>query len=163
MSIYTKTGDTGETLDLSGQRVSKNDVMIHFVGAVDELNSHLGLIKAMLSDNNTRQFIEEIQKKIIKMMSHASDTANAQYRFCEEEVSFLEKEIDKLSEQLPQQIQFVLPGRNVTEAQIHIARTVARRAERLFFAVHEKQPLCPNAGVYLNRLSDYLFVLAMTS
>ena len=161
MNIYTKTGDMGETLTLSGQKVSKNDDLIHFTGAADELNSHLGLVKAMLTDEETRQFIEEIQKKLMKMMSHVSDIANVQYFFSEDEVNLLEKEIDRLSEKLPKEFQFVLPGRSVTEAQVHIARAVARRAERLFFAVNEKQPLCPNAGVYLNRLSDYLFALAL--
>ena len=160
MAIYTKTGDFGSTTALSGRKVSKNDELIHFTGAADELNSHLGLIKAMFPDEYTRQFMEEIQRKIMKIMSHVSDTANGKYLFSEDEVCTLEKEIDKLSEKLPKQFQFILPGRSVTEAQIHIARTIARRAERLFFAVNDKQPLCPNAGAYLNRLSDYLFVLA---
>jgi cob(I)alamin adenosyltransferase len=160
MCKFSGTGDTGETYALNGQRVSKNDAVIHFVGACDELNAHLGLVKAMFSGEDTRQFfIEEIQKKLMKLMSHTSDPANEEYYFCEDEVSVLEKESARLSQQLPKQ-QFVLPGRSITEAQIHIARTAARRAERLFFAANEKQQLCPKAGAYLNRLSDYLFVLS---
>jgi len=167
MSIFSRAGDTGETSTLNEQRVSKNDAVIHFIGTVDELNSHLGLVKAMLHGDEERQFIEEIQKKLMKLMSHACDPANEKYFFTEDEVSVLEKEIDKLSQEfakkLPQkftQHEFVLPGRNIMEAQIHIARTVARRAERLFFAANEKRQLCPKAGAYLNRLSDYLFVLS---
>jgi cob(I)alamin adenosyltransferase len=166
MSLYAKTGGRhsqhtlGNTSTLGGQKVSKNDILIHFIGAADEFNSYLGLIKAMLSNHSAQQFIEEIQKNLMKIMSHVSDTANDKYIFPEDEVNNLEKEIDRLSEKLPQKFQFVLPGYNVVEAQIHIARTIARKAERLFFAVNEKQPLCSNAGVYLNRLSDYLFALA---
>jgi cob(I)alamin adenosyltransferase len=160
MGIYNKTGDMGETSTLSGQRLSKNDIVIHFEGAADELNSHLGLVKAMLSDDETRQFLENIQKNIMELTAHVSDTANEKYFFSGEEVTALEKEIDRLSEKIPQRLNLVIPGKNVTEAQIHIARTAARRAERLFTAVNEKQPLCPKAGAYLNRLSDYLFVLS---
>jgi cob(I)alamin adenosyltransferase len=148
-----------ETVLLNGQRVSKNDPLIHFVGAADELNSHLGLVKALLNDSDTRQFIEEIQKNIMKMMSHISDTANDKYVFTENEPACLEREIDRLTALLPKRSQFVLPGRDVVDAQIHIARTVARRAERFFTAVNEQRTLCRNAGVYLNKLSGYLFVL----
>ena len=160
MSIYSKSGDLGETSNLSGQRVSKNDIVIHFEGAADELNSHLGLIKAMLSDSDTRQFIEKIQENIMKLMAHVSYITNDKYLFSQDDVDGLEKEIDRLSEELPNKFQLVLPGKNITEAQIHIARTVARKAERLFVAVNEEKPLCPIAGAYLNRLSDYLFVLS---
>jgi len=159
MNIFSGTDDTGETSTLDGRRVSKNDAVIHFIGTADELNSHLGLVKAMLSGEDTRQFVEEIQKELMKLMSHACDPANEKYLFGEDEVSVLEEEIARLSQKLPEQ-QFVLPGRSITEAQIHIARTVARKTERLFFAANEKRPLCPEAGVYLNRLSDYLFVLS---
>jgi len=159
MSVHTGTGDTGETSTLNGQRVSKNDAVIHFIGTADELNSHLGLVKAMLHGDEERQFIENIQKKLMKLMSHSCDPANEKYFFTEDEVSVLEKESARLSQQLSKQ-QFVLPGRSITEAQIHIARTVARRTERLFFAANEKRQLCPKAGAYLNRLSGYLFVLS---
>lgn len=161
MGLYNKTGCLGETSNLSGLRISKNDILIHFIGTTDELNSHLGLVKAMLSIKETGQFIEEIQKNLMKLMSHASDITNSVYFFSEREAGVLEKEIDSLSEKLPKQFQLVIPGKNITEAQIHIARTVARRAERLFAAASEEYPLCKNAGVYLNRLSDYLFALSL--
>ena len=156
MRDYSKTSET--TL-LNGLIVSKNDLLIHFTGTADELNSHLGLVKALLGDMDIRQFIEEIQKNIMKLMSHVSDTADDKYVFTEREPVCLEKEIERLTRLLPKQSQFVLPGRDVIEAQIHIARTVARRAERLFTAVNEQRPLCRYAGVYLNKLSGYLFAL----
>jgi len=163
MSIYSGNGDSGKTSILNGQKLSKNDILIHFEGTADELNSHLGLVKALLSDEEKRQFIEKIQINLMKLMSHASDTANEKYIFSDEEVKTLEKEIDRLSEKIKGQLELVIPGKNTTEAQIHIARTAARKAERLFFAVNENHPLSPNAGAYLNRLSDYLFVLSLSS
>jgi cob(I)alamin adenosyltransferase len=149
-----------ETTLLNGRRVSKNDPIIHFTGSADELNSHLGLVKALLNDKDTRQFIEEIQKNLMKLMSYVSDTGNEEYAFTEKEPACLEKESERLTALVPKNSQFVLPGRDVTEAQIHIARTAARRAERLFAALNEQRPLCRNMGVYLNKLSYYLFVLS---
>jgi ATP:cob(I)alamin adenosyltransferase len=145
---------------LNGERVSKNDMLIHFTGAIDELNSHLGLVKALLGGGDTGKFVEEIQKNLMKLMSHASDSKNDKYIFTETEPAGLEKETERLKAMLPEISQFILPGRDAVEAQIHIARTVARRAERLFAAANEKQPLCPNVGVYLNKLSGYLFFLS---
>jgi cob(I)alamin adenosyltransferase len=160
MGITTKKGDKGETSVLSGERVSKNDIIIHFEGTADELGSHLGLIKVMLQDSNTRQFIEEIQTILMKLIAHVSDSKNKKYFFSEEETAVLEKEINRLSEKLPKQFKFVLPGKSILEAHIHIARTVARRAERMFVAVNSERELCPHAASYMNRLSDYLFVLS---
>jgi len=166
MRIYTRTGDGGETSTLGGQRVSKNDVAIHLEGTLDELNSHLGLIKAIIPRDYARQFIEGIQLNLMKLMAHVSDPANGRYLFPDGETGGLEREIDRLSASLPQpaqltqRLQMAVPGKNATEAQIHIARTVARRAERLFTAVNADPPLCREAGVYLNRLSDYLFMLS---
>ena len=160
MNEYCGSGDTGETSGLNGQRISKNDPVIHFIGACDELNSHLGLVKAMIHDTETRQFIEGIQKNIMKLMSHASDSANEKYFFHMEDAASLERETDRLSQKNPERFEFVIPGKNIMEAQIHISRTIARRTERLFFAACEKQPLCKPAGAYLNKLSNYLFSLS---
>jgi len=159
MRIYTGAGDGGETSTLSGQKVSKNDAAIHFEGAADELNSHLGLVKTMLPDGE-REFIAEIQKNLMKIMTHVSDRENERYFLGEDAVGGLEKEIDRFSANLPPLSEMVTPGKNAVEAHIHIARAVARRAERLFAAVNAERPLCRNAGAYLNRLSDYLFTLA---
>ncbi|WP_461255988.1 cob(I)yrinic acid a,c-diamide adenosyltransferase [Treponema sp. R80B11-R83G3] len=165
MGIYTKKGDKGKTTDLSGREVSKNSASIHFVGAADELNCHLGLVKAMISNEESwksaRDFLEEIQKNLVIIMSHVSDVKNSNFFLPNDEIAILEKEIDRLSANLPKQTKLVVPGKSIIEAQIQIARTVARKAERLFFALSEEQPLCPEAGAYLNRLSDYLFVLSV--
>ena len=164
MAIYTKKGDKGKTSDLGGHEVPKNNASIHFIGTADELNCHLGLIKAMISnedsDQSTHDFLEEIQKNLVIIMSHVSDVTKSNFFLPVDEVAILEKEIDKLSANLPKQTMLIVPGKSVIEAQIQIARTIARRAERLFFAVGEEQPLCPEAGAYLNRLSDYLFILS---
>jgi len=166
MGIYTKKGDKGKTRDLSGREISKNSASIHFIGTVDELNCHLGLIKAMIADKSGEQsssvFLEKIQNNLSIIMSHISDIKNSKYFLPNEEVAILEKEIDLLSANLPKQEKLVVPGKNILEAQIQIGRTITRRAERLFFAVGEEQPACPEVGAYLNRLSDYLFVLAQT-
>jgi len=168
MKIYTGEGDLGETDNLNGQRVSKNDNMIHFIGTIDELNAHLGLIKAMLVNDNTWQFsrktachsIEKIQKNLMKIMSHVSDNKNENYFFSDTDVYILEKEIDELSEKVPPHYKLVIPGKNIIEAQIHISRAIARRAERMFFAIKEINQFCPGISAYINRLSDYLFVLS---
>jgi len=168
VSIYSGKGDNGETSDLAGRRLSKNDMIIHFIGTLDELNSNLGLIKAMLSNEDAWQvswlsacrFIELIQKNLVKLMSHVSDIGNINHFLSDAEITGLEKQIDKLAGNLPKLTKFVIPGKNIIEAQIQIARTVARRAERYFFAVNENVRLCREAGVYLNRLSVYLFVLS---
>jgi cob(I)alamin adenosyltransferase len=158
----------GETTDLSGNKMSKNNVAVHLVGAIDELNSHLGLIKAMLSHDETWQFtwqyackfIERTQRNLMKLMSHVSDCVNEKYWFCETEVIELDKEISRLQRNLPKNYKFVLPGANVLEAQIQIGRTVARRTERLFAAANEEYKLCAKAGAYINKLSDYLYFLS---
>lgn len=160
MTIYTKTGDDGSTSMLNGEKVSKNDERIHLVGTLDELNSHLGLIKAQLSDEETRQFLHGIQTMLMKLMAHGSDNTDEKYFPSENDTQELEREIDKLSGLLPRRFQLVLPGTTAIEAQIHIARTVARRAERHFVAANAALPMSRHAGAYLNRLADYLYVLS---
>jgi ATP:cob(I)alamin adenosyltransferase len=168
MGIYTRKGDEGKTYDLSGREASKNSVTIHFMGAADELNCHLGLIKAMISNKDVWKFswqsackfLERIQKNLVIIMSHISDVKNSNFFLPEDEIAILEKEIDKLYANIPKQEKLVIPGKNIIEAQIQIGRTIARKTERLFFAVREEQPARPEAGAYLNRLSDYLFVLS---
>jgi len=164
MGIYTGKGDGGKTSDLSGCEVSKNSAAIHFVGTADEFNCHLGLIKAMISNEDSGRsacdFLEKIQKNLVIIMSHVSNVKNINFFLSDDEVALLEKEIDRLSAGLPKQNRLIVPGKSILEAQIQIGRTIARRAERLFFAAGEEQPLCPEAGAYLNRLSDYLFVLS---
>jgi len=148
--------------------VSKNCAQFHFIGSVDELSSHLGLIKAMLSNEDAWQFswlsacnfIEKIQKNLMKIMAHAYDPKDEKYFFTDAENAELVKEIDKLKKNLPKLSKFVIPGKNIIEAQIQIGRAVARRAERHYAAINEKQQYSPQACEYLNKLSTYLFVLS---
>jgi cob(I)alamin adenosyltransferase len=164
MGIYTGKGDKGKTSDLSGNEVSKNNAAIHFIGTADELNCHLGLVKAMISNEDSGksagEFLEKIQKNLVTIMSHVSDISNSNFFLPDDETAILEKEIDRLSANFPKQTKLVVPGKSIIEAQIQIARAVARRSERLFFAAGEEQQLRHEAGAYLNRLSDYLFVLS---
>jgi len=168
MKIYTGNGDIGQTLDLNGKSYYKDSPAIHFLGTLDELNSYLGLIKAMLSHDDSWQFswkascnfLIKIQRNLMKIMAHVSDLSSEKYFLSNADVSALEKEIDRLTENIPKKHELVLPGENIIEAQIQVSRAVARRAERFFFALIKEQPLCPKAGAYLNRLSDYLFVLS---
>jgi len=168
MKIYTGKGDLGQTSDLNGKSFFKDSPAIHFMGTLDELNSYLGLIKSMLSNEDAWQFawksacnfIEKTQKNLMKLMAHVSDNNNEKYFFADADIVIMEKEIDRLTENIPRKYELVIPGENIIEAQIQIARTVARRAERLFFAVNREHLLSPKAGAYLNRLSDYLFVLS---
>jgi len=164
MGLYSKAWDyvlnkQKETYISNGVKVLKDNASVNFLGTADELNSHLGLVKAILLDEEQKQFMEGIQKKIMKLMSHVSDITNEEYFFTDDDVAALENETGRLDAKLPEQQQFVLPGRNAVEAQIHIARAVARRAERSFFSIDE-QRLCPQAGAYLDKLSNYLFVLS---
>ena len=146
-------------MDNNGQNHSKNSALIHFLGTIDELNSHLGLVKVLICGDENKQFLEGIQKKLMKIMSHIVEPANENYLINYEEITVLEEEIDKHKKTLPELSGFVLPGSSAAEAQIHIARTVARRAERYFFAVTGYE-ICQIAGEYLNRLSNYLFILS---
>jgi cob(I)alamin adenosyltransferase len=165
---YTGRGDDGQTEIITGQRISKNDTKIHFIGTVDELNCHLGLIKAMLSNEDAWQylwlsacqFIERTQKNLMRIISHVLDCNDKRYSFCDKELVHLENEIYKLTKNLSKINEFVIPGKNIIEAQIQITRTVTRRAERFYACAAEKQPLCSCAGKYLNRLSVYLFALS---
>jgi len=161
-------GSSSETSDLNGKKILKSDILIHFMGTADELNAHLGLVKAMISNEDAWQvswhqsvnFLEKTQRNIMKIMSHVSDTENPKYQFTNNDVAELEKEIKRLMDALPRQKTFSVPGKNIIEAQVQITRTVARRTERVFVSANEDCPMNEFAGVYLNRLSDYLYFLS---
>lgn len=158
MTRSNKTDNANTALNIEGERISKNDILIHFLGTLDELNSHLGLVKVKITDSDDKKFIEKIQVTIMKLMAHVSDIGSEKYFLSEKEVTEVEEEIKKYKDYLPQH--FVIPGISETDAVIHIARTVARRAERYMTAVIETKLLCEFACIYLNKLSEYLFVLS---
>ena len=171
MKIYTKTGDKGTTALFGGTRVPKHHIRIDSYGTVDELNSHLGLIRDQDIDAHSKSILQIIQDKLFTVGAVlATDPEKAILKsgkerlnipkISSEDIELLEKEMDSMNEILPQMTHFVLPGGHQTVSFCHIARCVCRRAERLASALNELEPFQPETLTYLNRLSDYLFVLA---
>lgn len=162
--IYTKGGDKGETSLLGGTRVPKYHDKIEAYGTVDELVSYIGLIRDQEISDHYKNILVHIQQVLFTAEAHlASDsdksTANLP-QLKENEVELLEKEIDSMNEELPELRSFILPGGHQTVSYCHIARTICRRAERLVIKLAENYPVDLLVIKYLNRLSDYLFVLA---
>ena len=171
MKIYTKTGDQGTTALFGGTRVPKHHIRIESYGTIDELNSHLGLIRDQDIHEDYKNVIINIQELLFTIGAIlATDPKkailkNGKKRLNIEKISIkdiehLEQEMDLMNENLAPMTHFVLPGGHQTVSFCHIARCVCRRAERLASALNELEPFEPNALIYLNRLSDYLFVLA---
>ncbi len=164
MKIYTKTGDAGETSLFGGKRVLKSDLRIDAYGTVDELNSWIGLIADQDEQNLRKSFLREIQDRLFTIGSElAADPEKPKLKkpdLHESDVQLLEQAMDQMDEELPEMRNFILPGGNLKASQIHIARCVCRRAERLVVALHTEQAVAPLVLLYLNRLSDYLFVLS---
>ena len=164
MKIYTKTGDKGMTALFGGKRVPKHDVRIEAYGTVDELNSYIGLIRDQKIDKTSFGILLEIQDRLFTLGSIlATEPGNDKVKIpqlVEEDVFFLEKEIDKMNETLPEMKSFVLPGGHQTVSFCHITRCVCRRAERLVTQLSEKEQVDSISIIYLNRLSDYIFVLS---
>lgn len=160
MSIYTKKGDYGQTSLLDTKQVSKSDDRIHLVGVIDELTSHLGLIKASHPKKDIRNQIEHIQSNLQLIMASVADQYNRQYKINENEITLIEEEIDRIQSLFPKLTKFILPGDNTLSAQTDVARTVTRRVERTMAVVAKKHNIDTVAKKYINRLSDYLFVVA---
>ena len=164
MKIYTKTGDKGKTSLIGGTRVPKHHLRIEAYGTVDELNSHIGLIRDQDMDEHSKQMLVEIQDRLFTIGSSlASDPEKSKMKIPdlkEEDILLLEKEMDKMNETLPEMRSFVLPGGHTTVSYCHLARCVCRRAERKVIHLAEENFVAEPVIIYLNRLSDYLFVLA---
>ncbi len=165
MKIYTKTGDEGMTGLLGNRRVPKDDVRIEAYGTVDELNAVLGLARARGLDSAADALVAQIQDELFAVGSALADsTPQGTFRgaITPEHAEHLEKTIDALETELPPLTQFILPGGTIAASQLHMARTVCRRAERLVVKLSRlPDEVVPQALiVYLNRLSDLLFVLA---
>jgi cob(I)alamin adenosyltransferase len=163
--IYTKTGDKGETSLIGGKRVPKYHERIEAYGTLDELNSFIGLIRDQEIDGHTRQMLIEIQDRVFTAESQLAVDAEAPPprklpEIVETDIVLLENEIDKMNETLPPISSFVLPGGHPVVSYCHIARTVCRRAERVTLKLSQHFEVSPMVIKYLNRLSDYLFVLS---
>jgi cob(I)alamin adenosyltransferase len=162
--IYTRGGDTGETSLGDGARVSKADLRIEAIGTVDEANAAIGLAR-LHTDGATDAMLGRIQNDLFDLgadlcVPEGGDTNKNRLRIATSQVERLEREIDALNAELAELNSFVLPGGVPAAAALHLARTVARRAERLIVALAVRDTLNPHAVAYINRLSDHLFVLA---
>lgn len=166
MKIYTKTGDTGETGLVGGSRVRKHDARVAAYGEVDELNAALGVVLAAQPEPQLRKLLLEVQRDLFALGAQLADPSarigekKAKAAIGAEHVSRLEAAIDERETQLPPLRAFILPGGSPLGAQLHLARAVCRRAERAITALAAAQPVDPQLIVYVNRLSDLLFVLA---
>ena len=171
MKVYTKTGDTGTTALFGGTRVPKHHIRIESYGTVDELNSHIGLIRDQNINTHYKEVLIEVQDRLFtvgailatppeKQTLKSGEKRLQNLGILESDVEFLENEIDTMEEALPPMTHFVLPGGHTTVSYCHIARCVCRRAERLSVHLNDIEPTDELVIKYLNRLSDYLFVLA---
>ena len=164
MKVYTKSGDKGKTSLIGGTRVPKSSLKIEAYGTVDELNSHLGFVCDQLKKSERKDFIRNIQNQLFSIGSILAVEEEMDFdhipKLSMEEVERLEKEMDKMDESLPEMKFFVLPGGHIAVSSCHIARTVCRRAERRVIELSEIEKVDPAIIVYLNRLSDFLFVLS---
>ena len=164
LKIYTKTGDKGKTSLVGGSRVSKSNIRLEAYGAVDELNSYLGLIKDQKIKKHYCKIILEIQCRLFDAGSilacDKKEISAKLQKINEEDILLLENEIDSMSKGLPELKSFILPGGNTITSYCHIARCVCRRAERTISLLSNESPVDEMILKYINRLSDYLFVLA---
>jgi cob(I)alamin adenosyltransferase len=164
MKIYTKTGDQGMTSLLGGARVLKSNIRIEAYGTVDELNAHLGLLKDLDISSSLKESILRIQHELFEIGAYlACETNPEKYNLQmigEEDIHKLESEIDEMEEELTPLRNFILPGGHQAVSECHIARCVCRRAERNIIHLNEYHEVSGVVIRYLNRLSDYLFILA---
>lgn len=164
--IYTKTGDKGLTSLIGGVRVPKSNIRIESYGTVDELNSYLGMVSDMAGNINISAWLREIQDRLFTIGSVLATSPDKEVKMKlpdvhDEDVQWLEQRIDEMNESLPEMRSFILPGGHVAASTAHVARCVCRRAERICVDMQQHEEEVPELIVqYLNRLSDFLFVLA---
>lgn len=163
--VYTKSGDKGMTGLVGGVKVKKTNPRIEAYGTVDELSAHLGMLASFMKDGDDKKLIFRTQQNLFTVCSYlATDKTQTplapSYTLDEEEVLLLENEIDAINANIPPLKSFLLPGGSHEAAIAHVCRTVCRRAERRIFSLAETTELDPEVLQYINRLSDYLFVLA---
>ncbi len=164
MKIYTKTGDQGETSLVYGTRVRKDNLRIDSYGTVDELNSYIGLLRDQPINEARKDILKEIQDRLFTIGASLATEPNKDRKkipdLYESDTVFLEQQMDKMDSELPELRHFVLPGGHQSVSFCHLARTVCRRAERLCVTLSGEEDVDVLVVKYLNRLSDYLFVLS---
>lgn len=163
--IYTKTGDDGTTGLVGGSRVKKYDLRLESYGTIDELNAQIGIIRSFEMENELKEILIKIQHQLFNIGSRlASDEKGEEYTaklaVQEADILLLENSIDKMNEELEELRHFILPGGELAVAHCHVARTVCRRAERRIVEFSETWNVNPTLIKYVNRLSDFLFILA---
>lgn len=166
MKVYTKIGDKGTTSLIGGTRVPKNDVRLESYGAVDELNSFLGLLRSKLQDEEIKSVILDIQNRLFAVGAQLACQIGENEQFPEyaqvktEWIADLERYIDHMDEALPKMTRFIVYGEDELSAVCHVCRAVCRRSERLIISVSQEHIVEEELLKYINRLSDFLFVLA---
>ena len=166
LKIYTKTGDKGTTSLIGGTRVSKANIRIETYGTVDELNSWIGLVNDQFHHKHSKKILKEIQDRLFTIGSSLACDPEKEPKMKipdlqESDIELLEKEMDRMNEKMPPMRSFILPGGHVAVSSSHVARCVCRRCERLCVSLQEQNMFVETLVIkYLNRLSDYLFVLA---
>ncbi|KAA3630157.1 MAG: cob(I)yrinic acid a,c-diamide adenosyltransferase [Bacteroidetes bacterium] len=163
MKIYTKKGDLGETSLFGGQRLSKHHLRIESYGTVDELNAHVGVVRDSLEDQSLRDLLKRIQDTLFVLGGILASAPGKRPDYLlvkEAEIDLLEKTIDEMEETLPPLKSFILPGGHTVVSHCHVARCVCRRAERRVVGLATEEEVDPLVIKYLNRLSDFLFVLS---
>ena len=163
--IYTKTGDKGTTGLIGGERVSKNHIRIESYGTIDELNSYLGVVSDGVDEVDIIHAIRTIQDRLFTIGSELATSAKKEVKMklpdiYEEDVLWLEEQIDNMNEELPEMRSFILPGGNLSAAHLHHARTICRRVERALVSLGKEKEVRSELYVYFNRLSDYFFTAA---
>ena len=158
-TIYTGTGDNGTTSLCGGTRVGKDHPRVETYGTLDELNAHLGLLAASLNDNRAIELIEGIENCVFTIGCHLANEKSQECPICDSDIEKLEKEIDAISASLPPLKSFILPAGSEQAARANVCRTICRRAERQMTSLGREHNVAPLAMVYVNRLSDYLFML----
>ncbi len=163
--IYTKTGDKGATSLVGGTRVSKSHVRLDVYGTSDELNSYIGWLRCVVEDNLNKDFLSYLQHKMFTIGSYfATETEAMDPKPASiiepDDIEKIEREIDRLDLELPRIKKFILPGGNEPSSRAHICRTVSRRLERMAYHLDNLHKVDNNILIFINRLSDYFFVLA---
>ena len=164
--IYTKTGDEGKTSLIGGTKVPKSHIRINAYGTIDELNAYIGLLGDLVSDVRSREILREIQDRLFTIGSSLACDPRKEIAMIipdlkESDVFLLESEIDSMNGKLPEMKSFILPGGHPAVSTAHICRTVCRRSERIIVELDILDPIGqPLIIIYMNRLSDYLFVLS---
>lgn len=164
--IYTKTGDDGQTSLFGGKRLWKDSQRVVAYGTLDELNAALGVAASFLADEKSKNILETIQTDLFYIGAELANpqkigkSANKVFALGKKKISGLEKAIDRYDSNLPALVNFILPGGSKSASLLHLSRSICRRAEREVINLSKKEEVNPNILMYLNRLSDLLFILA---